>query len=91
MGKKEIFTDDEKYTIRRGMLVAWSRWLDEADAAESMTTRTIARVIADAFAQEADNYKTKETSGDAIMGTASTAWDAEHGVAPEVPHAGEAG
>jgi len=51
----------ENSLVREALLKAQSKWLTEADNGETVTLRTIARVIADSFRQEADNYKTKET------------------------------
>lgn len=84
----------DKRIIRTAMLNAQSEWLTEADGADTRTARTIAVVIADAFSQEAEKYKTKETKfydldgGTLVSGTGS-AWDVEHGVAPALPEDGE--
>lgn len=43
--------------IRAAMLKAATKWQDEADGAESMTHMTVARVIAEAFRKEADEYR----------------------------------
>lgn len=46
--------------IREAMLAAAAKWHDEADkqsAADNMTGRTIAMVIAEAFTKEADLYR----------------------------------
>jgi hypothetical protein len=39
------------------MLKAATKWHDEAESAETMTLMTVARVIADAFTREADEYR----------------------------------
>lgn len=89
-----LSTTDEyaKRIIRTALLNAQSEWLMEADRAESVTARTIAVVIADAFSQEAGKYKTKETSFyDIDKGEPVGSWLDESAAAGEVPHAGEAG
>jgi hypothetical protein len=48
---------DTNAVIRTAMLSAAGKWRDEADTAETMTGATVARVIADAFTREADQYR----------------------------------
>lgn len=85
--------DNQKMAIRLALLDAQSEWLAEADTAETTTLRTVAIVIADAFAQEAEKYKqTKESSyDDGVAKGVGNAWADEHGVAREVPPTDEAG
>ena len=87
--------DHEKMAIRLAMLDAQSEWLDGAEAAETITGRTIAVVIADAFEREAEKYKTKETKfydldGGTLINSGS-AWDDERSGTTEVPAAGTEG
>src|SRR5690606_6681324 len=42
---------------RDALLEGQSRWLEEVERAETLTQRTIARVIADALGHEAERYK----------------------------------
>lgn len=53
----------EKESIRQAMLDEQSRWLEEADKADSFTQIAIAKVIAEAFGTAAEKYKTKQTKG----------------------------
>jgi hypothetical protein len=78
----------EKEAIRHALLKAESKWQGEVDIAETMTQRTIARVIADAFHQEADEYKTTKETVDHGKYLGSSAWDDELGEAPAFPHEG---
>lgn len=59
----------EQSLIRKALLAAESEWLEQRERAETLTQRTIALVIADAFHQEADKYKTvtKETNDDRFL------------------------
>lgn len=62
MNQLDMMDEYDKRIIRTALLNAQSEWLTEADGADSMTARTIAIVVADAFSQEAEKYKTKETN-----------------------------
>lgn len=79
----------EKTIIRAALLVAQSDWLEEAEHETengSMTGRTIAVVIADAFGREAEKYKTQPTKE---MNDAGPLWiDDERGEAQGVPSSG---
>jgi len=46
-----------KLAKRQAMLDAQTKWLEEAAKAETLTLKTVARVIADAFGKEAEEYK----------------------------------
>jgi hypothetical protein len=64
----DTMTAYERALIRSAMLDAQSEWLNEAEKAEKerdeKTSSIIARVIADAFLQEASKYKEEtETKG----------------------------
>lgn len=51
-------TEHENAIIRAAMLVAQSDWLEEADRATNFAQSAVAKVIAEAFANEAAKYKT---------------------------------
>jgi hypothetical protein len=59
-GRQAVLTEG---AARTALLEAQSRWLDEADSASTPTLRTLARVMADAFAQEAARFKTNRAEG----------------------------
>ena len=62
-----VIMQHERQVIRDALLGEQSVWLEEAENAETLTQRTIARVIADAFKQSADKFKetkTKEWTND---------------------------
>lgn len=93
MGLREDVTNDtyERRVIRGAMLDAEANWLAEADRADSMTMRSVARTVADAFHNEAELYKTKETNfndklTESVVGRDS---DDESAAVGEVPPAGE--
>jgi hypothetical protein len=50
-------TDMVKMAKRQAMLDAQTKWLEEAEKGETLTLRTVSRVIADAFGKEAELYK----------------------------------
>jgi hypothetical protein len=60
LGRQSVLTEG---AARTALLEAQSRWLDEADSASTPTLRTLARVMADAFAQEAARHKTNHVEG----------------------------
>jgi hypothetical protein len=60
LGRQSVLTEG---AARTALLEAQSRWLDEADGASTPTLRTLARVMADAFAQEAARFKTNRAEG----------------------------
>lgn len=52
---------ERRRIVRQAMLDAQSRWLDEANTAETLTLRTLATLFADVFRQEADAYRVEVT------------------------------
>jgi len=62
----------ERQAIRQAMLKAQAEWLGDAEmSGATMTEKTVARVIADAFGTEANKYKDevmKEMNGDVPSG-----------------------
>jgi len=64
MSQIDTMDEYEKRIIRTALLDAQSEWLTEADKADSVTGRTIAVVIADAFSQEAEKYKKEKNFND---------------------------
>jgi hypothetical protein len=77
--------------IRDAFLAEQSEWLKESDDSETLTLRTIARVVADAFGRAAEKYKTKEDAYNGGFGRGSKAWDDEHAITGSLPTEGIGG
>jgi hypothetical protein len=66
--KIKEMTAYERDFARKILLTHQSEWLDEAEAAETPTLRTVAIIMADAFGKTAELYKeTKETRHDGFI------------------------
>lgn len=80
-------TAHENKIIQTAMLAEQAAWLEEADAADSFTMISIAKVIAEAFEKAAAKYKAPIAQRTDEMGWSDSDVafrDDEHGKAPGV-------